>query len=133
MFMSVLSACMHMYHMCIWFPWSSKEGIRLMELELWMNLNHFQILGTELEPLQEQQVFLPLKSLLLYSQLAHTPVRFYNTQFWLIYTTPPFIPLKSIFFYLLTIAIIDSDECFFILRVLLLAIIPLNITFIFSL
>lgn len=132
MFMSVLSACMHMYHMCIWFPWSLKEGIRLMELELWMDLIHFQILGTELEPTaRATSVSTSKVPVVLF--LAHTPVRFYNTQFWLIYPTPPFIPLKSFFFYLLIIAIIDSDECFFIIRVLLLAIIPLNIAFIFSL
>ena len=40
---------MHMHHMYVWCPRRSKEDFSSLELELGMGVNHFWVLGTELD------------------------------------------------------------------------------------
>lgn len=44
--MSVLPACMHVYHMHAWCLWRSEEDIRLPRLELGTILSYFSSLNT---------------------------------------------------------------------------------------
>lgn len=48
--------CMYVYHMQAWGLQRSEEGIRSLELELWMVVNHHECWEQNPGPLREQQV-----------------------------------------------------------------------------
>lgn len=53
-------SCTYVYHVCVWCPQKSEEGVRVLDLKLWM-VESRHVGGCwdlNLSPLQEQQVFL---------------------------------------------------------------------------
>lgn len=47
MCVSVLSACIHVHHMCAWCPHRSEEAFDPLKLDLCMVVSHPWVLGTE--------------------------------------------------------------------------------------
>lgn len=45
MCIGVLPACISVYHVCVWCPWSPEEGVDPLEVELQMLVSCFVVLG----------------------------------------------------------------------------------------
>ena len=58
-------SCMYVYHVCVWCPRKSEEGVRVLDLKLWM-VESRHVGGCwdlNLSPLQEQQVPITIEPL----------------------------------------------------------------------